>query len=123
MIDDSVVRLNNAPYAAQLLKEKGAEWVTLVLGTPVLGPVIGGEEHGCLFGVDMPPGDEFAIQKYKNLKGIRENSGFDDIYFISNNGLAKAHGVPLEQRCTYCIGGPNPVPKEEIENMKKVLYE
>jgi len=123
VVDDSVVRLTNAPDAAKKLRDRGAEWIALVLGTPVIGPVIDGEEHGCLFGVDMPPGDDFAIQRCGDLDGIKKESGFDDVYYISTDGLAHAHGVPSEQRCMYCIGGPNPVKEEELKAMEAALAE
>ncbi len=120
VIDDSVVRLNNAPHAARILREKEAEWIALVLGTPVIGECIRDEKRGCIFGVDMPPEDNFAIRKYGSVEGITKASGFDEVYFISMKGIENAHGVPLSQRCTYCIGGPNPVSEEEMDLVKKL---
>lgn len=107
--DDSLVRLNNAPDAARKLRERGVEYIALVLGTPIIGPIVKGEKRGCLWGVDMPPDDDFAIRRYKNLDGIVKASGFDEVHFISNEAMERAHGVSLDKRCTYCIGGPNPV--------------
>jgi len=107
--DDSVVRLNNAPDAARKLRERGVEYIALVVGTPIIGPIVKGEKRGCLYGIDMPPDDDFAIRRYKGLDGIAKASGFDEVYFISNEAMERAHRVPLEKMCTYCIGGPNPV--------------
>ena len=107
--DDSLVRFNNAPDAAIKLREKGVEYLVLGLGTPPIGRIVEGKERGCLFGVDIPPDDDFAIRRYKNLKEMAEDSDFDEIHFISEEAMAKAHGVSLDERCTYCIGGPNPV--------------
>jgi len=107
--DDSVVRLNNAPDAAKKLREKGVKYMALVVGTPMIGPIINGEKRGCLWGVDMPPDDDFAIRRYKSPEEMIEASGFDDIYFISKEAMERAHKVSFGKMCTYCIGGPNPV--------------
>lgn len=107
--EDSIVRLNNAPDAAKKLREKGADYIALVVGTPPLGPIINGEKRGCLYGIDMPPDDDFAIRRYKNLKEMTKASGFDDIHFITKESMERAHKISLEKRCTFCIGGPNPV--------------
>jgi amidophosphoribosyltransferase len=106
--DDSVVRLNNAPDAAKKLRERGVEYISLAVGTPPIGPIINGEERGCLYGIDMPPSDDFAIRRYKGLEEMAKASGFDDIYFISEEAMGKAHKSSLDRRCTYCIGGPKP---------------
>ncbi len=107
--DDSVVRFNNARDAVKKLRERGVEYIALVVGTPLIGDIIDGEERGCLYGVDMPPDDDFAIRRYNDLEGMIKASGFDDIHFISHEAMGRAHGVSLAERCTYCIGGPNPV--------------
>jgi glutamine phosphoribosylpyrophosphate amidotransferase len=45
-------------------------------------------------------------------------SGFDDIHYLSTEGMFKAHRVPQNHRCAYCIGGCNPLSEEEIERLK-----
>ena len=108
IIEDSVVRLNNAPDAARKLRERGVSYIALVIATPPIGPIVNGEKRGCLYGIDMPPDDDFAIRRYKDPMEFTKASGFDEVHFISNEAMGRAHGVSLNQRCTYCIGGPKP---------------
>ena len=114
IFDDSLVRGTVSKDAAKKLRERGAGWIGLVLGTPIIGPIVNGVQRGCLWGVDMPPEDNFAIKRMHTLEKLKEESGFDDVYFISIEGLAKAHGKNLNEMCTYCIGGENPVEEENI---------
>lgn len=109
IFDDSLVRGTVSKDAAKKLRERGVKWIGLVLGTPIIGPIVDGVQRGCLWGVDMPPEDNFAIKRVQTLERLKEESGFDDVYFISMNGLAKAHGKDLSEMCTYCIGGENPI--------------
>lgn len=121
VIDDSIVRLNNAKYVVESLRKRGVEWIGLMSGTPVIGEPVDGEKRGCLFGVDMPPEDQFAIVRYGSLEGIREAANCDQLHYITLEGLERAHGTSLDNRCTYCIGGPNPIPQEELREMEREL--
>ena len=109
LLDDSLVRGVNAKEVSLKLRERGASWLGLALGTPIVGPEIDGVQRGCLYGVDMPPNDDFAIKQYGSERGIKEAIGFNEIYFISYEGLFKAHKSSIENLCTYCIGGPDPL--------------
>lgn len=109
IFDDSLVRGTVSRDAAKKLREKGVKWIGLALGTPILGPIVDGEQRGCLWGVDMPPDDNFAIKRTRTVEKLKEETGFDDIYFISMEGLARAHGKALSEMCTYCIGGRHPI--------------
>ena len=108
-LDDSLVKGINSKEVAIKLREKEVKWIGLALGTPVVGPKIEGIQRGCLYGVDMPPGDNFAIKRCGSIENIIKESHFDNIYFISMNGLSNAHKHSLEELCTYCIGGANPL--------------
>jgi amidophosphoribosyltransferase len=121
VIDDSIVRMINAPDAAGKARDiGGVEWLGLGACTPPLGPVSGGERHSCVFGVDMPPEDQFAIRKYKTHEELVKASGFDDVGYLSLDGMLRAHRVNGEQRCLYCIGGRNPLSEEEVENLRQL---
>ncbi len=120
VFDDSHVRGNNAPDASRKLRAKGAAWLALILGTPPIGPVIDNEYRGCLFGVDMPPNDDFVIRRYGSLEELRAASGYDEIHYISKEAMARAHGVDLSRRCTYCIGGPNPLSEDEMRGLESL---
>lgn len=108
IFDDSLVRGNVAENAVKKLRDKGVDWIAWVLGTPPLGPVVDGIQRGCLYGVDMPPEDDFAMKIYGNIEGIKKFIGVDELYFISLEGMARAHRASFENLCTYCIGGPKP---------------
>ncbi|MBI2632076.1 hypothetical protein HYW75_03670 [Candidatus Pacearchaeota archaeon] len=111
IIDDSTIRGNNAKRAIRLLNEKTKiNKVYLANYTPPIG-VIGSDNipRGCLFGVDMPPNDNFIIRK-GSLEEISKNLGAQ-IFYLSVEGMLKAFenvGIRRKSLCTYCIGGEHP---------------
>ncbi len=120
LIDDSIIRFNNAPDAIRKLKEKGISWIGLAIGTPPIGPEINGTRHGCYYGVDMPIDDDFIIRKL-SLEEMAKQSGLNEIYFISKRGLERALRKDLKDCCAHCIGEPNPVLNEELISLDKVV--
>ena len=120
LIDDSTIRATNSKRARELLYHKaGIKKAYLVNYTPQIG-VIGedGIERGCLFGVDMPPGDKFvAIYNYndgkkrnRTLEEISEEIGMP-VFYISKEGMYRAFelaGISRENLCSFCIGGKHP---------------
>lgn len=121
--EDSIVRGNNGPNAIMKLREAGAEYIVLIVGTPPLGPVVEEHKHGCVYGVDMPPDDNFAIRRYSNIEEMAKCFNVDDIHFISNEGMAKAYRTSLDKMCTYCIGGKKLVKDSELVGLDKVVEE
>jgi amidophosphoribosyltransferase len=113
-IDDSMVRGNNSKRERDLLyNEGGADRVYHVNYTPPIG-VLGkdGVPRGCLFGVDMPPDDNF-IARGRTQEEISTEMGMPVIY-ISTEGMLKVFkklGIPERNLCTYCIGGMHPFSK------------
>ena len=70
--------------------------------------------RGCMFGVDMPPDDNF-IARGRTQKEISDRMGMTIVY-ISSEEMLKAYKelrIPEENLCTYCIGEKHP-----FENMK-----
>jgi amidophosphoribosyltransferase len=108
IIDDSIVRGTVVRRAVKLCKEAGAGKVYFLSATPPIGGLVENENRGCLYGVDMPPGDRFAIVEHGNVEGIERYSGADKVYYITKKGMIEAIGIPEDQLCTYCIGGPKP---------------
>ena len=106
--EDSLVRGNVSEEAARILLEAGAKDVYIISGTPPIGPEINGVKYGCLFGVDMPPNDDFAIRRYGSAEGIAQHIGAKEVYYISLDGMVAALGIPEDKLCTYCIGGEHP---------------
>ena len=111
IVDDSIVRGNNSPYAIKLLKEKGGvKKVCLASYTPPIG-IIGedGIARGCEFGVDMPPTDNF-IARGRTMEEISTILGAE-VGYLSVEGMLKVFdslSMSREDLCTYCIGGKHP---------------
>jgi len=116
LIDDSTIRGNNSKHARELLEKAGAKKVYLLNYTPRIG-IIGsdGVPRGCMWGVDMPPEDDFIVRTKDKLsnRSIQEIS--DEIgaqvYFLSVAGMFRAFercGIKRENLCSFCIGGEHP---------------
>ena len=117
IIDDSIVRGNNAKRARYLAyNEAQVKSAQLQSYTPPMG-IIGedGVPRGCLFGVDMPPDDDFVVRD----KVLGQNRTFGQIGekikmpvgYISLKGMLMVFeelGLSSENLCTYCIGGEHP---------------
>jgi len=118
LIDDSTIRGNNVAHAIELLKNAGVKKIYHLNYTPKVGPVgKDGTLHGCIYGVDMPPEDNFVVRK--NVNGKITNRTNEEIckatntntYFLSYEGLLNCFekcGLPKEHLCTFCIGGKKP---------------
>jgi amidophosphoribosyltransferase len=123
LIDDSTIRGNNSKHAINLVKAAGAKEVYLLNYTPKIG-IIGEDniKRGCLWGVDMPPHDDFVVRtKIKKSEDIFEerNSSNEEISkkigvevrFLSKVGMLEAfqrRGINSKDLCYFCIGGGNP---------------
>ncbi len=114
LIDDSTIRGNNAKHAIGLLNEAGVKKIYVSNYTPKIG-IIGrdGKKRGCEDGVDMPIDDNFIARdgnRNRSDMSINRELGAE-IYFMSLDGMKKAFekaGIPPENICTFCIGGPRP---------------
>ena len=111
VIDDSTVRGNNSKRARDLLYEEGkVKKATLLNFTPPIGIIPeDGVERGCMYGVDMPPNDNF-IARNRSLDEISDKIGMP-VRYISFEGLLKAYkrvGLNKSKLCTFCIGGKKP---------------
>lgn len=115
LIDDSTIRGNNSKHAIALLKKADVKKVYLLNYTPKIG-IVGddGTPRGCLWGVDMPPEDDFIVRSKDNVnredKDISREIGAE-VFFLSVNGMFRAFercGIQKENLCTFCIGGSSP---------------
>lgn len=123
VVDDSTVRGTNSPRARYLLYEEAKiKKAYLANYTPPLGII--GEDNiprGCLFGVDMAPGDSFiainpSTEKNRTLEEISDTIGMDVVY-LSQEGMFRAFeraGISRQNLCHYCIGGPHPFEQKSI---------
>jgi len=111
VIDDSTIRGTNAARAKELLEVAGVKKIYLANYTPKIG-IIGKDnvQRGCMFGVDMPPNDNF-IARGRTDREISEAIGMET-FFLSVNGLKKAFeksGMAAQDLCTFCVGGKHPI--------------
>jgi len=110
VIDDSTVRGNNLRREKELLEEAEVKKCYHVNYTPPIG-IVGedGVPRGCMFGVDMPPDDNF-IARNRTAEEISEKIGID-VHYMSIEGMLKAFekiGLRKDELCTFCIGGKHP---------------
>ena len=117
VIDDSLIRGNNSGYASELLKKCNVKKVYYASYTPQIGRI--GEDgvaRGCMFGVDMPPEDDFIVRSENGLKNraaeeINSILGMET-YFMKPSGMFQAFqkaGISSKDLCSFCIGGKNPL--------------
>ncbi|MBN2142568.1 hypothetical protein JW711_04525 [Candidatus Woesearchaeota archaeon] len=118
VIDDSIVRGNNAKHAIRMLADAGVKKVYFLSYTPKIG-IIGedGEPRGCMWGVDMPPTDTFLARGRDNKEMTAElkpekHPEFElEVRYLSREGMMRAYeslGIRREGLCTHCIGGKRP---------------
>ncbi len=110
VIDDSVVRGNNIIREKELLEEAEAGAIYHAAYTPPIG-VMGadGIPRGCLFGVDMPPQDDF-VARGRSVAQIGALTGVNMVYLSLEAMLSvfESLGMPAGHLCTYCVGGKHP---------------
>jgi len=116
LMDDSIVRGNNAEKARKLLYEEAeVKKVYFVSYTPPLCDVGNdGIPRGCMYGIDMPPelppGEREYVARGRSVEEISNEIGMP-MYYISLEGMLKAYenlGISEENLCTFCIGGEKP---------------
>jgi amidophosphoribosyltransferase len=116
VIDDSTIRGTNSKHAKLLLDRCSVKKIYYANYTPKIG-IIGKDKipRGCLFGVDMPPEDNFIV---RSEDGKRNRTDEEiktamnlDVYFLSKQGMLNAFaksGINPKNLCTFCIGGDYP---------------
>jgi amidophosphoribosyltransferase len=113
LMDDSIIRGTNSAVAIQLLKDAGASEVFMVAYTPKIGPIVNGCKHGCMYGVDMPPTDNFIArdgEKNRSDESISRVIGVTTKFASLQtmfDSFADA-GIPKDKLCYHCMGGPKP---------------
>jgi len=116
VIDDSIVRGNNSKYGCELLKKCNIKKIYYASYTPKIG-IIGKDNilRGCMFGVDMPPEDDFIVRTENGIRN-RTDEEIDSAlevktHFMSLEGMFRAFeraGMRRENLCSFCIGGEHP---------------
>ena len=116
VVDDSIVRGNNAVYARNLLMANGVREIHFISYTSKIG-IIGsdGVKRGCSFGIDMPPDDDFVTRSEDGKRNrtdeeISRIMGMN-IHYMPYEAMLEVFermGMPRDNLCTFCIGGRYP---------------
>jgi amidophosphoribosyltransferase len=99
MIDDSIVRGTTSSKLVEMVKNKGAKEVHLLISSP---PVC----YSCYYGIDTAEREKLIANKM-DIEGIRQFVGADTLYYLSEEGLRRAIGNAAV--CMACFNGKYPV--------------
>lgn len=102
IVDDSIVRGTTCKARVNNLKEAGAKEVHVLVSCPP-------HMNPCVYGIDFPDRSKLMAANY-SLDDIRKYLNADSLYYLSQDGLVKATGLPKESFCMACYDGNYPVP-------------
>ncbi|RPI97834.1 MAG: amidophosphoribosyltransferase, partial [Chloroflexi bacterium] len=102
VVDDSIVRGTTCKARVNNLKEAGAKEVHVLVSCPP-------HMHPCVYGIDFPDRSKLMAANY-SLEQIRTYLNADSLYYLSQEGLVKATGLPQNSFCMACYDGKYPVP-------------
>ena len=97
LVDDSIVRGTTTKHTIALLREMGAREIHMKIASPLF-------KRPCFYGIDLASEEEL-IAHNNSIWDIGEIIGVDSIFFMSQEGLANAIGLPYQSKCKgLCIG-------------------
>lgn len=114
IIDDSIVRGTTSKKIVQMVRNKGAKEVHMLVSSP---PV----KNPCYYGIDTSERAQL-IASEKSLEEIRQYIGADSLNYLSLEGLYRALG---RERgfCTACLSGQYPIEIPSFEQLGKHILE
>ena len=98
LVDDSVVRGTTSRNIVTLLKQYGAQNISLAITCPPI-------RYGCFYGIDFPDQKEL-IAANRELEEVAEWIGVDKIIYLEPSDLEEAIGT--KELCMGCIKGQYP---------------
>ena len=101
VVDDSIVRGTTCKARVNNLKEAGAKEVHVLVSCPP-------HMNPCVYGIDFPDRNKLMAANH-SLEEIREYLNADSLYYLSQEGLVKATGLPKANFCMACYDGNYPV--------------
>jgi amidophosphoribosyltransferase len=101
VVDDSIVRGTTCKARVNNLKEAGAKEVHVLVSCPP-------HMNPCVYGIDFPDRNKLMAANH-SLEEIRRYLNADSLYYLSQEGLVKATGLPKESFCMACYDGNYPV--------------
>lgn len=108
VVDDSIVRGTTSKKIIQMIRNKGAKEVhMLVSSPPVMNP--------CYYGIDTSERAQL-IAAQKSVDEVRKYIGADSLHYLSLEGLFRSLNSEVGF-CTACLNGDYPIeipPEEEL---------
>jgi amidophosphoribosyltransferase len=101
VIDDSIVRGTTCKARVNNLKEAGAREVHVLVSCPP-------HMNPCVYGIDFPDRSKLMAANY-SLEEIRKYLNADSLYYLSQEGMVGATGLPRDSFCMACYDGRYPV--------------
>lgn len=114
VLDDSIVRGTTSKKIIQMIRDKGAREVHMLVSSP---PVI----DPCYYGIDTSERAQL-IAAQKPLEEIRKYIGADSLYYLSLEGLYRALGKD-RGFCTACLNSHYPIEIPDMEDLGKHILE
>ncbi len=102
VVDDSIVRGTTCKARVNNLKEAGAKEVHVLVSCPP-------HMNPCVYGIDFPDRTKLMAANH-SLEEIRKYLNADSLYYLSQDGMVKATGLPKDSFCMACYDGNYPVP-------------
>ena len=106
IVDDSIVRGTTCKTRVKTLKEAGAKEVHVLVSCPP-------HMNPCVYGIDFPDRSKLMAANH-SLEEIRKYLNADSLYYLSQDGLVKATGLPKNSFCMACYDGNYPVPYDPL---------
>jgi amidophosphoribosyltransferase len=102
VVDDSIVRGTTCKTRVNNLKQAGAKEVHVLVSCPP-------HMNPCVYGIDFPDRSKLMAANH-SLEEIRKYLSADSLYYLSQEGMVKATGLPTSAFCMACYDGRYPVP-------------
>jgi amidophosphoribosyltransferase len=102
MVDDSMVRGTTCRAHLRRLKEFGAKEVHVRISCPP-------HMNPCVYGIDFPDRSKLLAAN-NTVDEIRKYVDADSLYYLSQEGMVQATGLPQNSFCMACYDGDYPVP-------------
>src|SRR6266542_4441419 len=106
IVDDSIVRGTTCKARVNNLKEAGAKEVHVLVSCPP-------HRNPCVYGIDFPDRSKLMAANY-SLVEIRKYLNADSLYYLSEEGMVRATGLPANAFCMACYDGNYPVPYDPV---------
>ncbi len=100
LVDDSIVRGTTSKKIIQMVRDKGAKEVHMLVSSP---PVL----YPCYYGIDTSEREQL-IAAQMSLEEVRNYIGADSLHYLSLGGLYRALGKKRGY-CAACLNGEYPI--------------